>query len=161
MSQRPLIPTHLELTTLSAKYEASQVKAKANAIQKEIGQLRKAKQDASQLIQQKDELEQEYKRIDDLAQAKEKQRNAKTKTIGNYVEESVPVNDNEVSSCVVDIGSLFADSCRISTLRKRLGLLKVLKSRSETASPTTRSSHALMASICHEVSRLSDIEATS
>ncbi len=129
---------------LAAEYEATQVKAKANAVQKEIGQLRKAKQDATHLIDQKNEHEKEYKRLMDLAQEKEKQRNLKLKTIGNYVEESVPVNDNEVrrSSQRGLSRPLFADSSRIITVKKRLGLPKVPKSIRGTAFPTTRSLHA-------------------
>lgn len=97
-----------------ARYEASQVGAKSNAVQKEIGQLKKvsrsflwhltlpnnnilqAKQDASKQLEQKIELDKEKKRLDDVAVEKEKHRDLRCKTIGNYVHESVPVHDNEV-----------------------------------------------------------------
>ncbi len=42
------------------------------------------------------DLEKEKKRVDDEATEKEKLRDKKCKLIGNYVHESVPVNDNEV-----------------------------------------------------------------
>jgi seryl-tRNA synthetase len=98
-----------------ARYKASQMGAKINAVQKEIGQLRKvggistflphtgadteirqAKQDADHLLKQKVELEKEKKQVEEEAIEKEKLRDKKCKTIGNYVHESVPVNDNEV-----------------------------------------------------------------
>ena len=54
------------------------------------------KEDASELLQQKADLEKQRKDSEDLAIAKEKERDRKIKTIGNYVHESVPVSDNEV-----------------------------------------------------------------
>ncbi|OAL19886.1 hypothetical protein AYO22_09413 [Fonsecaea multimorphosa] len=77
------------------RYKASQFGAKINAVQKEIGQLKKAKQDADHLLQEKVNLEKEKKQIEDEAAEKEKLRDRKCKMIGNYVHESVPVNDNE------------------------------------------------------------------
>lgn len=47
-------------------------------------------------MEQKTTLEKEKKRLEDLAIEKEKARDRKLKTIGNYVHESVPVSDNEV-----------------------------------------------------------------
>lgn len=45
-------------------------------------------------------LEKEKKQTEDEAAEKEKLRDRKCKLIGNYVHESVPVNDNEVrKSC--------------------------------------------------------------
>jgi seryl-tRNA synthetase len=55
-----------------------------------------AKQDASEKLTRKAELEKEMRRIDELALEKEKIRDQKIKTIGNYVHDSVPINDNEV-----------------------------------------------------------------
>jgi seryl-tRNA synthetase len=78
------------------RYKASQVGAKINATQKEIGQLKKAKQDAQHLLDQKVALEKEKKQVEDEAAEKERLRDKKLKTIGNYVHESVAVNDNEV-----------------------------------------------------------------
>ena len=57
---------------------------------------RQAKQDATELLTQKSELEKEAKRIEELALEKEKRRDLKIKTIGNFVHNSVPVNNNEV-----------------------------------------------------------------
>ncbi|OAG43446.1 serine-tRNA ligase [Fonsecaea monophora] len=77
------------------RYKASQFGAKINAVQKEIGQLKKAKQDADHLLQEKINLEKEKKKVEEEAVEKEKLRDRKCKLIGNYVHESVPVNDNE------------------------------------------------------------------
>lgn len=54
------------------------------------------KEDASELLQQKADLEKQKKESEENAVAKEKERDRKIKTIGNYVHESVPVSDNEV-----------------------------------------------------------------
>jgi seryl-tRNA synthetase len=58
--------------------------------------LKKAKQNADELLQKKVDLEKQKKEIEAEATEKEKLRDRRCKTIGNYVHESVPVNDNEV-----------------------------------------------------------------
>lgn len=77
------------------RYKADQKRAEIGKVQKEIGQLKKAKQDADHLLKQKADLEAEAKRIAEEAVEKEKIRDRRCKTIGNYVHESVPINDNE------------------------------------------------------------------
>lgn len=59
---------------------------------------RQAKQNADELLQKKIDLEKEKKNIETEATEKEKLRDKKCKTIGNYVHESVPENDNEVGA---------------------------------------------------------------
>ena len=54
------------------------------------------KEDASELLQQKAELERQTKEATEIAVAKEAERDRKIKTIGNYVHDSVPISDNEV-----------------------------------------------------------------
>ena len=49
------------------------------------------------MLQQKAELEQRRKEAEDLAIAKETERDREVKKIGNYVHDSVPVSNNEVS----------------------------------------------------------------
>ncbi|RMZ83645.1 hypothetical protein DV738_g867, partial [Chaetothyriales sp. CBS 135597] len=78
------------------RYKATQVGAEINSVQKEIGKLKKAKQDASELLQKKIELEKEKKRIEDEAVEKEKLRDKKCKTIGNYVEKNAALSHHEV-----------------------------------------------------------------
>lgn len=77
------------------RYRADQTRAEIGKVQKQIGPLLKNKQDASELLQKKADLEKEAKRIAEEAVEKEKIRDKKLKTIGNYVHESVPINDNE------------------------------------------------------------------
>jgi seryl-tRNA synthetase len=85
----------------------------ANVVQKEIGLKKKvaltipyapgpgltkkqAKEDASELLAKKIQLEAEKKELEAIADAKEKEMNKKLGTIGNIVHNSVPVSDNEV-----------------------------------------------------------------
>lgn len=77
------------------RYRADRTRAEIGKVQKQIGPLLKNKQDASELLQKKADLEKEAKRIAEEAVEKEKIRDKKLKTIGNYVHESVPINDNE------------------------------------------------------------------
>jgi seryl-tRNA synthetase len=56
------------------------------------------KEDASELMAQKEELEKRKKAAEDAAVQKELERDRKIRTIGNYVHESVPVSNNEVNT---------------------------------------------------------------
>ena len=71
------------------KYDASQINAQINATQKEIGQIRKAKGDAAELMQKKTDLEKNKKLLEDSAAEKFVLLSKKLKTVGNYVHESV------------------------------------------------------------------------
>ena len=82
-------------------YEATQLNSKINAVQKQIGQLKKAKSNADKELQEKANLEKEKKQVEELVLEKEKKLNARLKTIGNYVHESVPVSDNEDNNGVL------------------------------------------------------------
>lgn len=77
------------------KYEAQQVGSKINGIQKEIGIKKKAKEDASELVNEKVDLEERKKEIEKSVSEKEAALQRQIKTIGNYVHESVPISDNE------------------------------------------------------------------
>jgi seryl-tRNA synthetase len=63
-----------------------------------LARIPQAKLDATQQLEQKTELERQKKRMQELAQEKEKLVDRKLKTIGNYVHDSVPESDNEVWS---------------------------------------------------------------
>ncbi|KAB8240058.1 hypothetical protein BDV35DRAFT_374755 [Aspergillus flavus] len=80
----------------AARYEVMQIGSQLNGLQKEIGKKKKNKEDASSLLEEKAALEQRKKDAEDLALQKEKQRDSKLRTIGNYVHDSVPVSNNEV-----------------------------------------------------------------
>lgn len=56
----------------------------------------KAKEDANDLLQQKIELEKEKKLTVESATQKEKILRTKIKSVGNIVDDSVPVSNNEV-----------------------------------------------------------------
>ena len=126
------------------RYEETQVGSRINAVQKEIGQLKKTKSDATKQLEQKAELEREKKQIGDLASEKEKQRDRKIKTIGNYVHDSVHVSDNEV--CRDSWSRLSICLLRLSTLSRTTitsfenGLPRVPQSRKEIVYPITKSS---------------------
>ena len=83
------------------RYESTQVASTLNGVNKEIGQLRKNKHDASKQMARKAELEKQRKEIDDRALDKEKARDKKIKSIGNYVHDSVPISDNEDNNEVI------------------------------------------------------------
>ncbi|KAK8153977.1 seryl-tRNA synthetase [Phyllosticta citrichinensis] len=77
------------------KYEATQISSQINQTQKEIGQKKKAKESADDLLKLKEELTNKKKAQEDLAAEKEKALFAKVKTVGNYVHPSVPVSNDE------------------------------------------------------------------
>lgn len=66
-----------------------------------ISTRKQSKEDASDLIEQKAGLEKEKKAAEEIASQKENQRDRMIRTIGNYVHESVPVSNNEVSLIAV------------------------------------------------------------
>ncbi|EFX01289.1 seryl-tRNA synthetase [Grosmannia clavigera kw1407] len=76
-------------------YAATQLNAKINEIQKQIGAKKKAKENADELLQQKIAIEKEKKEILDSAAAKEKIMNKALATIGNIIHDSVPVSATE------------------------------------------------------------------
>ncbi|KAA6411784.1 MAG: seryl-tRNA synthetase [Lasallia pustulata] len=83
------------------RYEASQINTKLNATQKEIGLKKKAKEDASELLQKKVDMEKEKKVLEESASEKEAALQKKIKTIGNYVHDSVPVSKNEDNNALI------------------------------------------------------------
>lgn len=86
-----------ELTLWIAKYAAQQIGSQLNTTQKEIGKRKKANEDAAELLQKKVKLEAEKKVLEDSAKEKDAMLQKKLKTVGNYVHDSVPISNNEVS----------------------------------------------------------------
>ncbi|KAJ2737731.1 Cytosolic seryl-tRNA synthetase, partial [Coemansia sp. BCRC 34301] len=84
----------------SAKFELDEVNRSINAVQKEIGQKMKAKEDATEILDQKKSLESKKKELIEKEQDKDKILRANVNKIGNIVHDSVPVSttedDNEV-----------------------------------------------------------------
>lgn len=83
------------------QYEATQIGSKMNAVQKEIGMKKKAKENADDLLKEKDELQAKKKAQEDLANEKLQALHSKIKRIGNYVHDSVPISDNEDNNEVI------------------------------------------------------------
>lgn len=83
------------------QYAVTQIRAEINVIQKEIGQIKKNKGDASTQLKSKDELAAKMKKQQDLADEKLVALNKKAKTIGNYVHDSVPVSNNEDNNALI------------------------------------------------------------
>jgi len=83
------------------QYAVTQIRAEINAIQKEIGQIRKNKGNADDQMKAKVELEQKQKKQQELADEKQVLLNRKCKTIGNYVHDSVPVDNNEDNNALI------------------------------------------------------------
>lgn len=73
------------------QYDASQIGTKINEIQKQIGAKKKAKENADDLMKEKEELQKKKKEKEEEALEKLKALNVKAKRVGNYVHESVPV----------------------------------------------------------------------
>jgi seryl-tRNA synthetase len=67
-------------------------------VQKQIGAKKKAKEDASELLQQKVDFEKEKKAWIESAAEKEVALKKKIGTIGNIVYSDVPTNNDEVFS---------------------------------------------------------------
>lgn len=63
----------------------------------DIDCITKAKEDASELLQKKVELEKEKRLLEELVLKKEIALHERINTIGNYVHESVPLSNTEVS----------------------------------------------------------------
>lgn len=83
------------------QYDATQIGSNVNAIQKQVGVKKKAKENADDLIAEMKQLQKEQKAKEDEASDKWKKLCAKAKTIGNYVHKDVPVSDNEDNNAVI------------------------------------------------------------
>ncbi|KAJ1818227.1 Cytosolic seryl-tRNA synthetase [Coemansia sp. RSA 2599] len=83
-----------------ARFELDEANRKINAVQKEIGKKMKAKEDATEPLAQKKELESKKKELIEAEQATDKKLREMVNSIGNIVHDSVPVSstedDNEV-----------------------------------------------------------------
>lgn len=69
--------------------------------EKQIGQKKKAKENADELLQQKLTIEKEKKDLLDAALVKEKAMNKALGSIGNYIHDSVPVDQNEDNNPII------------------------------------------------------------
>ncbi|KAK4686006.1 seryl-tRNA synthetase, partial [Tremellales sp. Uapishka_1] len=83
-----------------ANYEKESTQRTLNLLQKEIGQIKKAKGDASELMGKKVELDKQIKALDEKAKELVKQRDSKAGRIGNLVDpqchNSLTEDDNPI-----------------------------------------------------------------
>lgn len=78
-------------------YGATQIGSKINDTQKEIGKKKKAKEDAGDLLKLKEALQKEKAAQEASAAERLQALHLKAKSVGNYVHESVPISNDEVS----------------------------------------------------------------
>lgn len=79
----------------TVRFQLDQQNKQLNVLQKSIGQRMKAKEDASELLTEKSNLEKEKLALIEVEKEREKSWKLKLATIGNLVHSSVPVNNNE------------------------------------------------------------------
>jgi seryl-tRNA synthetase len=82
-----------------AQFEAERIKKEINAIQKQITQKKKAKEDADDLLKEKVKLDKDFVEMSKKAVDKEKEMTSKAATIGNIVDKDCHVSSTEVSEC--------------------------------------------------------------
>ncbi|KAL9090849.1 MAG: hypothetical protein Q9165_005057 [Trypethelium subeluteriae] len=85
----------------AAQYEVDQTGSEINSLQKQIGQRKKSKEDADDLLQQKNELQIQKKAKEEVAALKRETLQRKIRLVGNYVHHSVPVSTDEANNEIV------------------------------------------------------------
>ncbi|KAK7208382.1 cytosolic seryl-tRNA synthetase [Myxozyma melibiosi] len=83
------------------RFELDEINKAQNKIQKDIGLKFKAKEDASELMKQKDELVAKKAELSKKEQEADAQLRFKVNTVGNIVHESVPVSQDEEDNALV------------------------------------------------------------
>jgi seryl-tRNA synthetase len=83
------------------QYAATQIGSTINALQKQVGQKKKAKEDATELLEEMKKLKEEKAKKEEEASEKLVKLNTKAKSIGNYVYKDVPVSNTEDKNAVV------------------------------------------------------------
>lgn len=78
-----------------AQYEFTRIGTEINGVQKQIGLKKKAKENADDLLQQKDDLQKKKAAQEAIAASKHSELQIKVRTVGNYVHETVPVSMTE------------------------------------------------------------------
>ena len=84
-----------------ANYEVDQTNTEINSVQKQIGQKKKAKEDAEDLVQKKAELQKHKEGQEKVAATKREILQKQARLIGNYVHDSVPISNDEANNEVV------------------------------------------------------------
>ncbi|KAI8377674.1 seryl-tRNA synthetase [Radiomyces spectabilis] len=86
---------------VKTQFQSDQKNKEINAIQKEIGKKFKAKEDASELVKQKEQLQKDKEQLVAQAKEEEKQWKQKLSTVGNLVHSSVPASMDEANNEVI------------------------------------------------------------
>ncbi|KAF2715271.1 serine-tRNA ligase [Pleomassaria siparia CBS 279.74] len=82
------------------QYAATQIASEINGLQKQVGQKKKAKENADDLLKQMGVLKDEKKKKEEEAAEKLVTLHIKVKSIGNYVHPDVPVSNNEDDNAI-------------------------------------------------------------
>lgn len=85
----------------TAQYAATQIGSQINGLQKQVGQKKKAKENADDLLAEMAKLKEDKKKKEDEAAEKLVLLNKKVKSVGNYVHADVPVSDNEDNNAIL------------------------------------------------------------
>ncbi|QLL32152.1 hypothetical protein HG536_0C03210 [Torulaspora globosa] len=80
---------------VKTRFDLDELNKKLNKLQKEIGQKFKKKEDASELLAEKDKLTEEKKQLTEKEQSEDKELRKKVFQIGNIVHPSVVVSNDE------------------------------------------------------------------
>jgi seryl-tRNA synthetase len=83
------------------QYAATQIGSQINALQKQVGQKKKAKEDATEILEEMKKLKEDKAKKEEEANEKLVKLNTKCKSIGNYVHDKVPVSNTEDDNAVV------------------------------------------------------------
>ncbi|KAF2999374.1 Cytosolic seryl-tRNA synthetase [Curvularia kusanoi] len=83
------------------QYAATQIGSQINGLQKQVGQKKKAKESADDLLAEMAELKKQKAAKEDEAAQKLVKLNQKAKSVGNYVHKDVPVSGTEDDNAVV------------------------------------------------------------
>ncbi|KAF2731222.1 seryl-tRNA synthetase [Polyplosphaeria fusca] len=94
------IIAEIEKSQNPAQYAATQIGADANALQKQIGPLKKKGENADDLLKQIAELREQKKAKEDEAAEQLVKLNIKVKSVGNYVHPDVPISGTEDDNVV-------------------------------------------------------------
>ncbi|KAL5422772.1 hypothetical protein PMIN04_004438 [Paraphaeosphaeria minitans] len=83
------------------QYAATQIGSTINGLQKQIGQKKKAKESADDLLKEMADLKKQKAAKEDEAAEKLAKLTIKVKTVGNYVHPDVPVSNNEDDNAIL------------------------------------------------------------
>ncbi|CAG8433842.1 9605_t:CDS:2 [Ambispora gerdemannii] len=112
-----------------AKFVLDEINKKTNAIQKDIGKKMKAKEDASELLAEKERLNNEKELKTVSVKEREEELMSKAATIGNIVHDSVPFSLNEDDNKIIrkwepaDPVVVIGEEKRFHKAEKRDGIL--------------------------------------